>query len=66
MTGDEGIEYMLFGGKIRFHTWWWGRYIHMDKGEVIDESGRHFPKQQVKDNSFWEEYMEYIHGEQNE
>jgi len=66
MTGDEAIEAMKSRLKVRASAWWWGRYIYMTNGHVLSESGKLFPREQLKDTNSWEIYQEEKHGAHNE
>lgn len=53
------------GQKIRLQTWWWGRFIQLKNGKLIDSKGNSYPKSQVPTSNF-ELYNETDHGTHNE
>jgi hypothetical protein len=68
MTSKEAMVFMARGGKVRYKTWWWGRYLAMDKAQLLTESGNTFPRKEfdLETSNDWEEYDEIKHGTQNE
>ena len=51
--------------KLRYSTWWWGRWIRKSGARWADESGNTFPSGQVNVNEF-EPYNKQAHGRHNE
>jgi hypothetical protein len=65
---EEALAAMKIGSKVRYSSWWWGRYIYIDQGQITYENGRivdvdpWFPAGKLS----WEIYDEERHGAHNE
>ena len=62
MNVDTAVAEMLKGNKIRWKSWWWGRYIHLVKGQIKDNEGKNFPKDEMTQKEGWEIYNESEHA----
>lgn len=51
------------GAKLRYPTWYWGKYIEWTGAHWIDERGVRFPSKHVCDE--FETYSEETHGIHN-
>ncbi len=47
--------------KLRYRTWYWGRYIEKVDGKWISEDGKPFPVKYVSESEY-EPYVEELHG----
>lgn len=57
--------------KIRYHSWWWGRWIMWDGRRWVDDSGNFYGEKTfashfgILDDGGWESYEEEKHGKHN-
>ena len=51
------------GHKIRSLTWYWGKYIHLVKGKLVNEDGKPYLAKYIP--SEFEIYIEEQHGTHN-
>lgn len=52
---------MQKGGKIRYHTWWHGRFLHIPgTSKILDESDKDSTDMFYLEASDWEIYEEYV------
>lgn len=59
---------MRWGKRVRYKSWWWGRYIQMIDGFIVHEDGRLASENGGFENGklSWEIYDEQKHGAHNE
>lgn len=60
---------MVNGRKVRYKSWWWGRYIHMVDKVIYHDDGRRvdmFNSGFTNGKLDWEIYDEEKHGVHNE
>jgi hypothetical protein len=51
---------MQAGGKIRYHSWWHGKYLHIPgNSKIVTETGEPADDMFYVQGSSWEEYKEY-------
>jgi len=67
MTKSQALEAMKNGQMIRYHSWWWGRFIRKAGTKLVDESGKPFaPSDILTEKDGWEVYDEEKHGKHHE
>jgi len=71
LSKEQAIAEMRAGKKVRYHTWWWGRFIKFGKSnghEVVLSDKRHVyaVAEIMTENKGWEIYDEAQHGAHNE
>lgn len=59
---------MVAGQKVRYKSWWWGRYIYMEGKKILHENGVPVGIDAGFTNGKldWEIYDEAKHGAHNE
>jgi hypothetical protein len=67
LSKEQAIEEMRKGLRIRFHSWWWGRYIKIRGSMFVSEKGQIYtPDEILTANHGWQIYDESRDGEHNE
>lgn len=63
MNSTEALKHMQNGGKIRYHTWWHGKFLHIPGAStILDQAGKDSAECFTQATE-WENYNEEIDGE---
>jgi hypothetical protein len=59
MNRKEALEHMQKGGKIRYHTWWHGKFLHIPgTSKILDQVGEE-SQSCFEHATEWEDYNSY-------